>query len=180
MNSPMNLSIRSTLGAAVVAVTLAAVLAACGTTTGAPGSESPTANPTQTPAPAPSEPATPTPDPTPAERVVDGVITVYPGTWSGPGASIQEALDNGPDLDPDVPSLVNGVLFRDTDGRIYLADAVSDTAVPTFERPMLEVLGYENDGELWNMDEADLRGLEEANGIIFQQDSQILGILELP
>jgi hypothetical protein len=35
---------------------------------------------------------------------------------------------------------VNGVLFRDTDGRIYLADAVS-----------------ENDGELWNMEEAEHR-----------------------
>jgi hypothetical protein len=176
----MNLPIRSTLAAAVVAVTLATALAACGTTVGAPGPESPTANPTQTPAPAPSEPATPTPAPTPVERVVDGVITVYPGAWSGPGGSIQDALEYGPDLDPDVPSLVNGVLFRDTDGRIYLADAVSDTAVPTFERPMLEVLDYPNDGELWDIEEAELRGLEEANGIVFKQDSQILGILELP
>jgi hypothetical protein len=75
---------------------------------------------------------------------------------------------------------VNGVLFRDSDGRIYLADAVSDAAVPTFERPMLEVLGYSDDEELWDMENAELLGLEEANGIVFQQDSQILGILALP
>lgn len=172
----MNLPIRSFLAPAILAV----ILAACGTTAGAPSSETPesTQAPAQPTPPAPSEPATPTPEPEPAERVVDGTITVYPGTASGPGGSIADALINGPG--DDLPSLVNGVLFRDADGRIYLATAVSDTATPTFERPMLEVLGFPNEGEMWDMENAEMLGLEEANGIVFQQDSQVLGTIELP
>jgi hypothetical protein len=79
-----------------------------------------------------------------------------------------------------MPNVVNGVLFRDTDGRIYLATSVSDIAVPTSDGPMLEVLGYPNDGEMWDMANAEMLGLEEANGIVFSQDTDILGTLELP
>jgi hypothetical protein len=75
---------------------------------------------------------------------------------------------------------VNGVLFRDTDGTIYLASDVSDTSVPTFEGPMLEVLNMDNEGPSWDMASAELLGLEEANGIVFMQEAQILGYLELP
>ncbi len=45
---------------------------------------------------------------------------------------------------------------------------------------MLEVLEYPNEGSMWDMANAELLGLEEANGIIFQQDAQVLGTLELP
>ena len=99
--------------------------------------------------------------------------------FSGPGGTIQEALDNGPTGD-EVPTLVNGVLFRDTDGAVYLASSVSDTAAPAVDGPMLEVLNMENDGTSWDMANAELIGLEEANGIIFRQQAQILGYLELP
>jgi hypothetical protein len=74
---------------------------------------------------------------------------------------------------------VNGVIFRDADGTIYLATSVSDVTVPTFEAPMLKVIGYANDDEGWDMANAELLGLEEANGIVFRQNSQILGYLEI-
>ncbi len=44
---------------------------------------------------------------------------------------------------------------------------------------MLEVLNAPNDGPSWDMANADLLGLEEANGIVFSQDVQILGYLEI-
>lgn len=174
---------RSILALSIVAI----VLAACGTTIGAPASEQPAPSQPATPVVVPSEEPEPTVEPAapsepaaPAdeERDVDGVITVYPGAFSGPGGSIQDALDHGSD-EADNPSLVNGVLFRDTDGRIYLATSVSDISVPTFDGPMLEVLEYGSDGPMWDMENAEMLGLEEANGIVFKQDSQILGILEV-
>jgi hypothetical protein len=98
--------------------------------------------------------------------------------FSGPGATVQEAIDAG--ASGELPNLVNGVLFRDTDGTIYLATSVSDTSAPTFDGPMLEVLAMESDGPSWDMANAELLGLEEANGIVFKQGAQVLGFVELP
>lgn len=183
----MNLPIRSILALAVLVV----ILAACGTTAGAPVASppvptapaEPTAAPTEAPADAPTEQPTqaPTeaPDPAPqAPREVAGTITVFEGAFSGPGGTIQEALDAGPS--GEWPTLVNGVLFLDTDGKVYLATSVSDVTVPTFEAPMLEVLNTPNDGETWDMAHAELLGTEEANGIRFKQGSQVLGYLTIP
>lgn len=182
--------IRSILALTILVI----VLAACSTTIGAPASE----------APAPSEPATPSvqpsvepsveppvepsvepsvapsvaPEPVAVAHDVAGTITVAKGmTWTGPGLPIQEVLDLG-DSGND-PTLANGVLFRDTDGTIYLATAVSDASAPTFDGPMLEVIGLRNDGPEWDMANAELLLLEEANGIIFRQNSQILGYLDV-
>lgn len=141
--------------------------------------EQPSVEPTVAPTEQPSEQPTEVPAEAPAdERDVDGVITVYPGIASGPGGSILDALDYGPT--GDMPALVNGVLFRDVDGRIFLATAVSDPAAPTFDGPMLEVVGYPNDGPTWDMENAELLGLQEAHGIVFQENAQILGTIELP
>jgi hypothetical protein len=172
---------RSILAVSIIAI----VLAACGTSADAPSSEpsapaqpaSPEADPSVRPSASPSDTPSEPSAPADGEREVDGTITVYPGTVSGPGGTIQEALDNG--SDGDLPSLVNGVLFRDTDGRIFLATSVSDAAAPTFGGPMLEVLEYPNEGPMWDMSNAEMLGLEEANGIVFQPDSQILGIVEV-
>ena len=112
------------------------------------------------------------------EREVAGVITVAEMAFSGPGGTIAEALDNG-STGNELPTLVNGVLFRDTDGTIYLATSLSDASAPTFDGPMLEVLNMDNEGDSWDMANAELIGLEEANGIVFKQDAQILGFLEV-
>jgi len=169
---------RSILALSIVAI----VLAACGSTIGAPASEKPTPSQPATPVVVPSEEPSVEPEPSEApadeERDVDGILTVYPGTWSGIGGSIQDALDAG-STGPDMPTLVKGILFRDTDGRIYLATSVSDVTVPTFDGPMLEVLDYPNDGPSWDMENAEMLGLQEANGIVFQPESSILGTLEV-
>ena len=166
------------------------LLAACGTAAGAPAAPATPATPAPaTPAAEPSEPVAPSvkPSQTPAEspaedvvaeREVDGTITVAEGMiFSGPGGTIQEVLDIGPT--GEYPTLVNGVIFRDADGRIYLATSVSDASVPTFDRPMLEVLGMDNTGESWDMANAELLGLEEADGIVFNRNAQVLGFLEV-
>ena len=171
---------------------LVIVLVACGQTDAAPGSQAPTpsqpaatieptAEPTTEPTADPTSKPTvePTAEPTeaPAAREVAGTITVAEAAFSGPGGTIQEAIENG--SSGDVPTLVNGVVFRDTDGTIYLATSVSDASAPTFEGPMLEVLNAPNDGPSWDMANAELMGLEEANGIVFNQDVQILGYVEI-
>ncbi len=45
---------------------------------------------------------------------------------------------------------------------------------------MLEVLDMASDGDGWNMEYAELNGLEEVNGIRFLREAQVLGMLELP
>jgi hypothetical protein len=152
--------------------TVTTLLAACGTATGSPASQTPELTPPTSPSVVPTE------SPAADGREVAGTITVAEGmTFSGPGGTIQEALDIGPTGEE--PTLVNGVLFRDTDGRIYLATGVSDESVPTFEDPMLEVLNMDNTGDSWDMANAELLGLQEANGIVFNQNAQILGFLEV-
>jgi hypothetical protein len=173
----MTLRIRSILAISIIAI----VLAACSTAVGDAASPSQPAAPSQPASPStdPSvEPSEAPEEPADEERDVAGTITIYPGTVSGPGGTIQEALDNGP-TGADMPTLVNGVLFKDLDGRIYLATAVSDESVPTFEEPMLEVLGMASDGPDLDMANAEILGLQEANGIVFKPDSQILGTLEI-
>ena len=157
--------------------TVTTLLVACGTNAGAPTS----------PAPDPTQPATPTVAPSEApsapvaeERQVDGTITVAEGmAFSGPGASIEEALAMGP-TEGDLPNLVRGVLFRDLDGEIYLATAVSDTDAPTFDGPMLRVVGMDNADGSFDMANAELLGLREANGIVFHQEHTVLGFIAIP
>ena len=158
----------------ILSITTIAV-AACGTTADAPAS--PTPEPTQPVSPSvqPSEAPAESPD---EEREVEGTITVAEMAFSGPGGTIAEALANGSTGD-ETPTLVNGVLFRDTDGKIYLATSVSDESAPTFEGPMLEVLNMDNEGDSWDMANAEVLGLEEANGIVFMQNAQVLGYLEV-
>jgi hypothetical protein len=181
---------RSILALAI----LTFALVACGQTVAAPASETPkpaqpdvssptaepTAEPTLKPAVEPTQaPAEPTEPAEPADedRQVAGTITMAAAAFSGPGGTIQEAIDNPPT--GEYPILLNGVIFRDTDGTVYLASSISDATAPTFDGPMLEVLEYPNDGPTWDMANADMVGLEEANGIVFKRNAQVLGYLEI-
>lgn len=170
--------IRTILAIAVLAI----VMAACGTTAESP-SDTPEPSELAAPSVEPSlepslEPSVAPSKPEEEPRDVAGTITVAEMAFSGPGGTVQEAIDAG--ADSETPNLVNGVLFRDTDGTIYLATSVSDTAAPTFDGPMLEVLNMDSDGPSWDTANAELLGLEEANGIVFKQDAQVLGFVELP
>jgi hypothetical protein len=167
--------IRSFLALSILAL----VLAACGQTADAPASETPEPSQPTAPSQAPTDPpAASSEEPEAGARDVAGTITVAQMAFSGPGGTIQEALDTAPD--GDLPSLVNGVLFRDADGSIYLATRVGDTSAPTFDGPILQVLEMDADGPSWDMANAEMLGLEEANGIVFLQDAQVLGFVELP
>ncbi len=102
-----------------------------------------------------------------------GTISVVEGgAVGGPGSSVAEALTMG----MTEPMLVNGVLFKGSDGTIYLADSVTDPATPTFGDPILEVMHYtETEGE-WDMANAELLGLQEANGVVYRE-VQLYGIV---
>ena len=103
-----------------------------------------------------------------------GTITVVQDvSVSGPGGSIADALGAG----STEPYLVNGVIFKDVDGTIYLATSLADAAVPAFGDPILEVLNYYEGGSEWDMQYADLIGLQEANGVLFREGAQIFGVV---
>lgn len=157
----MTHKIRATIGGVLLVV----VLAACGTTTGTPASEQPTpstpATPTAEPSVAPSEAPVETPDASPAPV---GILTIADGAAAGgPGLTIAEALAG----DLSQPVLVRGVMFRDADGNIYLADELTDETVPTFGDLRLTVENFPTDGPTWDMADAEITGLREANGILF-------------
>ena len=159
--------------------TITTLLVACGTNAGAPTSQAPDPDPTQAPSPSAAPSQAPS-SPVAEQRQVDGTITLAEGmVFSGPGGTIQEALDRGP-TEGDLPTLVNGILFRDLDGELYLATDVSDPSAPTFDGPMLRVVGVDNTGPSWDMANAELLGLEEANGIVWHPFYQVLGFLTIP
>jgi len=165
----MILPVRSFLGLSILVVSLAA----CGT------AASPSAEPST---PAATEPADPsaTPADEPSEepttgREVAGTITMVGGMiMDGPGESIGEAIAAG----RAEPTLVNGVLFMDTDGTIYLASGLADASTPTFEGPMLEVIGFPENVSDWDPEKAAVTGLQEANGILFFEARQLQGIVD--
>jgi hypothetical protein len=174
--------IRSILALSILVI----VLAACSSAVGPPTSQAPSPSepaapsvePSVEPSVAPSEaPAEPS-EPAVEEREVAGTITQAEMAFSGPGGTIAEALAHG-DTGNEIPTLVNGVIFRDTDGRIYIATSASDLDAPSFEGPMLEVLNMDNDGPSWDMAHAEDIGLQEANGIVFRQNAQVLGFLDV-
>jgi hypothetical protein len=170
-NPDMTRPIRSVLVLSILAVAVAACAPAAGSPSATPDSPSQPAAPSVEPSVAPSEEAT-------QDREVVGTITVAEMAFSGPGATIAETIPNGDS--GELPDLVNGVIFLDTDGTIYLASAVTDTTAPAFEGPMLEVLNMASDGPEWDMESAELLGLEEANGIVFRQEAQVLGFIDVP
>ena len=165
----MNLRTRSVL--TLTALTL--LLAACGSTVTA------TPQPSAPQSPAPTEPeATPSAAPTesPAETPeIAGTLTMVDGVSAGgPGASIADALAHG----MTEPMLINGVLFKDLSGTIYLASSMTDADAPTFGGPMLEVIGYPEATSDWDMASADVTGLMEANGILYFETAQLFGVVE--
>ena len=156
----MRTPIRSLLFLSLLAV----VLAACGTTAGTPAESTP-------PSSAPSDPPSESPDATPE---VDGTITFVDGVAvGGSGGSIANALAAG----SDEPMLVNGVFYMDTDGNLYLADSLTDASVPTFGGPILEVLNYPDSPDTWDMANAEVTGLQEANGVRYFENNQLFGVV---
>lgn len=176
----------------LAAVALATLLAACGVSGNPIPSDTPStpADPSVPPRePAPSEPAPSEPEPsdTPIERpseppapsqpgapVPSGTLTAADGAAvDGPGVLLSEALAG--DLSDSI--FVRGVIFRDADGVVWMADSVLDASVPTFSNVRVRVANYPTDGPTWDMADADVTGLQEVNGIRFFDDTKLYGTI---
>ena len=165
----MKTSIRSLL----VLASLAIVLVACGTT---PGASDPGSSVGASSTPLPSVPTShppsdgpsdePEPSPTPA-----GTLTIVGAAVDGPGTPLAEALQGS----LAEPVFVNGVIFLDIEGNVWFADSLVDASVPTFGDVRVRVEGFPNDGPTWDMDDPNVVGLQEANGILFKEDAQLYG-----
>jgi hypothetical protein len=158
---------------------LATLLAACGTAANpseAPSEPAePSQQPSEAPSQAPSERPSEAPGPSePGAPVPSGTLTVGDGAVvDGPGAALADALAG----DLSNPILVRGALFLDEDGTVWLADSVVDESVPTFGEIRLRVENYPNSGPTWDMADAEITGLQEANGIRFYPDTKLYGTI---
>ena len=100
-------------------------------------------------------------------RAADGIITVTTGSIaSGPGISIAEAVNQA----GQGPLLVNGSLFVDADGTVLLCDAIAESFPPQCGGTRLEVRG---------LDHAGVPDLQEADGVRWAEQAQILGTVTL-
>ena len=161
----------------LIAPLLAVVLAACGTATANPDSSEEPAAPSPTVSPAPTVAPEPTdsPEPTAPPATGDGTITIVGGgSVGGPGGSIGDALD----ADLDQPMLVNGVLLKDLDGKIWLCDSLTDTTPVACDGLVLEVLEYPTGGAEWDLEHADDTGLQESEGVLYFEFNQLFGVVE--
>ena len=165
----MKIPTRSILGLSVVAV----LLVACG----AAGDPDASIAPSETPSPSvqPSLPPSEAPAETPGGvPVPSGTFTFSDGAAvDGPGIPLAEALDG----DLTQPILVRGTLFRDADGNVWFAESVTDASVPTFSDLRLAVANYPTDGPTWDMADAEIKGLQEVNGIRFFEDTKLYGTI---
>ena len=146
---------------------LAVLLAAC-----AAGTDPSTSPEPVTPSVAPSEPAASdepgaSPEPVGTLTAADGAVV------DGPGTPLDEALAG----DLSQPILVRGTLFLDADGNVYLADSLVDATTPEFGDVRVTVENYPTDGPTWDMADADITGLQEANGILFFEDTKLYGTI---
>jgi hypothetical protein len=174
----MKTLIRSLIVVAVFVVALAALRTVSATTPDAtPPVSSPSTPPSQNPSADPSTAPSEEPAETPDESAdVVGTFTMVDGVaTTGPGIGLEEALANPTDQ----PVLVRGALFKEVDGTLFLAASVTDGSAPTFGGPLVRVLGYPESAPEWDLANAELTGLQEANGILFFEDARLFGVIEL-
>ena len=144
---------------------LAAIVTAGCTANTAPASASPaaTANPTATVAsltPAVTPASTPAASP-PTLTIAQGVQA------DGPGKSVGEALaHNGGPQD-----LVNGILIKDADGRVWLCEALVKSSPPQCGEPRLLVLNIGPDAFFGDP------GVHVADGVRWVDQVQLFGFV---
>lgn len=161
---------RSILAASAMVIPLAACSPAAASPTPTLEPSVSPATPTQTPAPSVA-PESPDASPEPI-----GVLTVQDGAVAdGPGIPLAEALDGN----LSEPILVRGTMVLDADGQLFFADSVTDAAVPTFGYIRLSVENYPTAGPTWDLGDADITGLQEANGVRFFPDAKFYALIVL-
>ena len=161
----MKTSIRSFLVLSAIAI----VLAACGTVApSSPPSNEPTSSPPTSVAPSEAPSDAPEETPVPAPEVI-GTLTIVPAAVDGPGESLAAALAG----DLSQPVFVRGFVFKDTDGQVYFADEM------TGSEQRVRIAGYPTDGPTWDLGDAGLTGLQEADGVLFYEDAAVYGTVSL-
>ena len=168
----MKTPIRSLLALTAIAI----ILAACAQTANDP---TPSLGPSSPPSVAPSEAPAETPEPSETSDASPepiGVLTVQEGAVAdGPGTPLADALDG----DLTEPILVIGTMVRDADGQLFFTDSVTDASAPTFGDVRLRVDNDPTDGPTWDMADAEITGLQEANGVRFYPDAKFYALIVL-
>ena len=116
---------------------------------------------------------TPTPAESPSAEDAVGTLTVVDagGPLDGPGISLAEAIANS----DGEPKLVAGVLLMDLDGVIWLCEGLTDTSPPACGEPRLRVVNYPEGGAEWNLQDAEITGLQEEDGVLWFEGNRIYG-----
>jgi hypothetical protein len=168
----MTTSIRSVLALVAIAI----ILAACAQTAADPTPTlEPSSPPSTAPSEAPAESAEPSESPDASPEPI-GVLTVHEGAVAdGPGVPLADALDG----DLSDPILVIGTMVLDADGQLFFADSVTDASAPAFGDIRLRVDNYPTDGPTWDMADAEITGLQEANGVRFYEDAKFYALIVL-
>jgi len=120
---------------------------------------------------------TPTPADSPSAGTTAGTFTVVDlgGPLDGPGISLAEAIAN---TDGE-PKLVAGVLLMDLDGVIWLCEEITDSSPPACGEPRLRVVNYPEGGAEWNVEDAEITGLQEEGGVLWFEGNRIYGEVQL-
>ena len=116
---------------------------------------------------------TPTPgDSRPAEDAA-GTFTVVNagGPLDGPGISLADAIANA----DGEPKLVAGVLLMDLDGVVWLCEEITDSSPPDCGEPRLRVANYPEGGAEWNLEDAEITGLQEEGGVLWFEGHRLYG-----
>ena len=159
---------RPILAISTLVILLAACSPAAADSTPTPSGEPST--PIQTPVPSVA-PESPDASPEPI-----GVLTVQDGAVvDGPGTPLADALDGN----LAEPILVVGTMVLDADGQLFFTDSVTDAAAPTFGDIRLAVENYPTGSPTWDLADAELTGLQEANGVRFFPDSKFYALIVL-
>jgi hypothetical protein len=109
-----------------------------------------------------------TPAPTPAAS--PATLTIEQGVDAdGPGGSVSEALA----YTGSYPQLVNGILLRDADGRVWLCEALVKSSIPQCDEPRLLVLNMAPEDQAFVNDQ----GLHVAGAVRWVEHVQLFGFV---
>ena len=102
-------------------------------------------------------------------------ITLETGAVAdGPGESIEAAIAAA----QTEPTLVNGILFKDLDGTIWLCSALLESSPPQCGEPRLLVVNFPPDTADFDPASAELTGLQEDGGVYWLEGGQLYGVVE--
>jgi hypothetical protein len=97
------------------------------------------------------------------------------GVVDGPGTDLVDAIERATgDWD-----LVNGTVLMDLDGTIWFCETVVvDVSPPTCSPPRLRVVDWPEGTADWDLSQPLSNNLQEAEGVLWQENFQLVGIVE--